>query len=176
MAEQDIMPYTSSHGGHATVRVGYAEDAAVFLKGEAVDINANGVMNETTTDPDIRATPPGAVGIAAIGAQAIADSFTNTGSTSDIDNLDVQYYPFTENNMFFTRNMFNNSDTTIAFSITNVADGVNLYRTSGGVWGVDIGGSNKDFNVLRLLDDDGQNAVVAGTTVTGCVFAVSTST
>ena len=175
MAEQDIMPYTAAEGGHPTVRIGYAEDSAVFFKGEAVDINASGVMNESATEPDLRANPPGAVGIAAIGAQAIADSFTNTGSTADIDNLDVQYYPFDETNMFYTRNMYSNSDTVAAYVITNVGDSANLRRTATGAWGIDVGGTagTENFVVLRLLDDNGANAITNGTTVTGCVFAVN---
>ena len=175
MADLDIMPYTDAGGGHAAIRIGYAEDSAVFFRGEAVDINASGVTNEAATEPDLRADPPGAVGIAAVGAQGIADSTTGSGSTADIDNFDVAYYPFEESNMFITRNMFNNSDTLTAYAITNVGDTCNLRRTATGGWGIDIGGTagTENFIVLRLLDDNGTNAIIGGTTVSSCVFAVN---
>lgn len=177
MAEFDIRPYSSAHGGHMRVSHGYLEGtpaAGAFEKGDVVQIvAASGRMDEAADDPNIKAAPPGAVGVAAEGAQQIADA-RGDGTIANSEDEPVAYYPFDRDNYFVTRNITNNAPTALVPTVANIGDLATLSLTAG-VWSLDVGGTNEDFEIVQLLDADGKDAVANGTTAVAAVFRLSTT-
>ena len=170
MALQDIMPYTSSGGSHARI-ISYGLDgSASFLQGEPVILDGGGVLNVAGNDPDFIAEDSALVGIAMVGAQQYSDGL-GTGTISDSANEPIPVAVFDLHTEFFTRNMFTTGVAAV-FAVGNIGDECNL-ELVGSSWGIDDDPANFNFIITGLLDDNGQDAIRVGTTVTGARFRLS---
>ncbi len=117
MGVRDIMPFVSSHGGHARVlhfpitAATSAETVATSWKeGEVLEL----VSNTLIVTPDQTADPhTGLVYIAAGSSAGLLKTKTGGTTTSDADGLAAPVYLMDEQTEFITRNVVNNNDTNI---------------------------------------------------------------
>ncbi len=170
MALNDILPYNSSAGGHCRVMSYGLDGSASFLRGEPVMLDGGGVLNVTGNDPDFVTEDAAVVGIAMVGAQQYSDAL-GTGTISDSANEPIQVAVFDLQTEFYTRNMFDGGSSA-TFAVGNIGDECNLELVSSS-WGVDVDPANFNFIVTGLLDNNGQDAIRSGTTVTGVRFRLS---
>lgn len=174
MADMDIMPYDQPGGGHNRVVTYPMDGTGVFERGEAVLLAATGLVDEAATEPNYAAGHTELVGIAAESAQGIADS-RGDGTLASAANQPVGIYPIEHGCRFVTRNLFNGSDTIVTtLALANIGDQCALRRSAAGLWGIDIGGTAavENFVIEGLLDDNGQDAVLLGTTATAAIFSL----
>lgn len=172
MAADDIRPYASSNGGHSRVIAFPLDGSGAFLRGEPVIIDAGGQVNEAANDPVLTAEGAGSIGIAAVGAQEVAD--LNGTNIAGAANEPVGVYVFDTDTEYYTRNLYN-SGAGATYTVANIGDECNL-EVVGGVWGVDTTPANFNFVITGLLDDDGKDAIRNSTTVSGAKFRLLNST
>ena len=173
MAEQDIMPYSSTNGGHSRITTSPLDGSSTHLRGEPVRILANGRVSNGNNDPDFTTEGGGSIGIAMVGAQQIADA-SGDGIVLNSANEPCQiclYDPLVE---FYTRNMYDGGVAT-TFVGSNIGDECNLEIVGAVDWGVDVAPANFNFKITGLLDDDGRDAIRNSTTVTGVRFRLMTT-
>ncbi len=167
MAANDILPYTASGGGHGRIITAPLDASSTHLRGEPVLIDEAGQVSIAGNDPNFAVQGAGAIGIAMVGAQQIADA-SGDGTIANSENQPVQICVFDNETEFFTRNMSDNG-TAIVFTITDIGDECNL-ELVGSAWGIDTTTTRTNFKITGLLDDDGRDAIIQSTTVTGARF------
>lgn len=168
MATRDVMPLTSSQGGHNRIRSFERESSATYLVGEWVDLTGSpGVINELAGsapgfDPDTHfiAAESATVRVDRVGD----DRYTDGPNVAKLDAV----YVIDKDTEFVTLNAFSGSDSAVLVSTAVVGGNCGPRVTSGGVHGVDIGDAG--FAIVRLLDANGKDSALSGQTATQLVF------
>lgn len=184
MAARDIMPALSEHGGHNSVRhfrmgalttdatedTSWLEGEVLLLDGAAGDINYGGVGAAGTISA--------AGGLTFVAAASSAGLIAAAGGTSGAatHNIMVPCYDMADDQqVWVTRNVFDNSDTNIgpAGTGTNLTLLVGMLvdlwvddsSFPGHVWGLDLN-AGAHFVVERILNATGQDIGLTGEAVT----------
>ncbi len=186
MSEFDILPYRASGGGHCQINTSSVEGTATFLKGEPVEVDADGDLIECTTEPSVNGlnsadgTPleigDRIIGFALAGAASTAE-FASDGlqTTAETENVQLPYAEIHRGDQFivpaarFTAADSDTMDGTVAAA--NVGDMCSL-RVTGGVWGVCVHTTslNRDFRIIELLDANGEIAARSGGAITQIII------
>ncbi len=183
MAEYDIMPYLASGGGHCQMGSGSIQASASFLKGEPVELDADGDLIEATDEPDVSGAATigsAGLGIAMSGAAATAvnglrDVTSTSRADAESENVPLAFTQFQRGDEYivpaarFTEADDTTFDGTVAAA--NRGDLCSL-RTDGTDWGVCIhtDSSNRQFRIVQLLDVNGLNADDSGGTITQIII------
>ena len=189
MSEFDIMPYSSSGGQFSQIGSGRVDATATYLRGEPVEIDADGSVIEATDEPSVTnylgstgapaAIGGKAIGIALAGAVATGVNGASDGlqATAETEGVQMPYAQFHRGDLFVlpAARFTEADDTTFNGTIasTEVGDLCSL-RTAGGIWGIctNTASENRNFSVYKLLDADGKDAVAASSTIAHIVIRV----
>ncbi len=183
MAENDILPYKAAGGGHCRVGSGSIDTSASFLKGEPVELDANGDLIEATDEPDVSgsaAIGSSGLGIAMSGAAATAiaglrDVTSTSRSDAQDENVQLAYTEFLKGDEYVipAANFASDDNTSLNDTVaeTNKGDLCSL-RTDGTDWGVCVhtDSSNRQFRITQLLDADGLIAGQSGKAIANIII------
>ncbi len=168
MAEFDIMPYLGQGGQYCQVGSGSIDTSASFLKGEPVELDANGDLIEASDEPDVSgggAIGNSAMGIAMSGANATAlaglrDVTSSSRANAQDENVQLSYSKFKRGDQFVVQaaNFASDDDTSLNDTVAagNKGDLCSL-RTDGTDWGICVhtDSSNRQFRIVQLKDANG---------------------
>ena len=183
MAEFDIMPYLAAGGGHCQVGSGSIQSAASFLKGEPVELDADGDLIEASDEPDVSGSATigsAALGIAMSGADVTAlagvyDIATPTRANAESENVQLAYVRFMRGDQYIVpaANFASDDDTSLNDTVAaaNKGDLCSL-RTDGTDWGICVhtDSSNRQFRIVGLGDANGLIADRSGGTITNIII------
>lgn len=174
MAARDILPFSSSHGGHERIMSALMDAAADFDEGDVVIIGANGDVVEGGDEQTFVAVRGG---VAAAATQSIANARTgdNLIATAAANGEQVPFYHFAEGDEFITQNL-ETANTAGPFGDTPTAAMIGdacSVRVGSGVWGVcnNTSSSNREFTITRVLDSQLEDVTKSGNTGVYVVFA-----
>ncbi len=178
MSEFDIMPYLGQGGQYCQVGSGSIDTSASFLKGEPVELDANGDLIEASDEPDVSgggAIGSSAMGIAMSGANATAlaglrDVTSSSRANAQDENVQLSFSKFHRGDQYvlpaarFSLNDNASMDDTVLAS--HKGDLCSL-RTTGGVWGICVhtDSSNRQFRIVQLMDANGGIAERTGLSI-----------
>lgn len=168
MAEFDIMPYLGQGGQHCQASSGSIDTSASFLKGEPVELDANGDLVEASDEPDVSgggAIGSSAMGIAMSGADATAlfgvrAGGAGTRAAAQDENVQLSFVEFKRGDRYVVQaaNFASDDDTSLNDTVAagNKGDLCSL-RTDGTDWGVCVhtDSSNRQFRIVQLNDANG---------------------
>lgn len=184
MANQDVMPFTSAHGGHNRMEAWEMENAggaitATFLVGEFCVQGAPGtagmvdevavnqhVITDATVHTFFVAAEDSQANIARLGDARYVDPPAVTKPAS--------MYPLSDKEVEFeTRNVFDNNDTNIGPAGSNAMTGVAVggtccIRNAAGSHGIDI--DDVGLVITRILDAQGEDTYLTGAAADKVIF------
>ena len=183
MAEFDIMPYSGQGGQHCEVGSGSIDSAASFLKGEPVELDANGDLIEASDEPDVSgaaAIGSAGLGIAMSGASATAvaglrDVTSTSRSDAETENVQLSFVEFKRGDRYIVpaANFASDNDTSLNDTVAagNKGDLCSL-RTDGTDWGVcvHVDSSNRQFRITQLIDANGGIAQRTGLAINSIII------
>jgi len=184
MAQQDVMPLTSSLGGHLRME-GYNRAAApTYRIGEwtIITVAADSTVDEIAAavggaayDGTLHrvAADDGAINPAVpAGSGSPGTRFVSPPNTAKMDSM----YVLTPDTEFVTRNAYNGNDTNIgpagAFASANIRVGATagVHRAATGDHGIDV--AQGGLVITRLLDAQGNDSAFTGNAVDRVAFRV----
>jgi hypothetical protein len=184
MANLDIIPFASPHGGHSVIRAiaianstTYATADTSWQKGEVCQLvsgkigAANAVFPATVTTAGVH--NPAAHFVSVSSSQGEL-TIPNVASGAASISVLALFHPVLGEQEFLTRNLFNNSDTRVVPLITHVGDICGWWRMSNatagvnGTFGLDTNGTG--LIITRVLDANMTDITISGAAGVFVVF------
>ena len=167
MARNDILPYTSSMGGHCRVEEYPLEAGADFLVGEPVYVNGAGQV-EHSNDPAIVTE---FTGIAATdGVEGTTLNFETGLALADGDMVKI-YIPDFDQRWITPNYATGGAGVVVTPTIADVGLVIGLFENATN-WTIDSGAATTNIigRVLTILDADGADIARSGGTGTQVIF------
>lgn len=182
MANQDIIPFASPHGGHSTIRpykiaasTSFATAETSWLKGEVTVVTAGavGAANAVIANGATNHNP--AIHMIAVASSQGEMSLGLFASAAATINALAGFNPVLGEQEYMTRNLYNNSNVRVVPLLTHVGDICGWWRDNttsatapNGTFGLDTNGTG--LIITRVLNANYEDIGDHGGTGTFVVF------